>query len=129
MSGVLALGPKAKTESSFGLSGCRELVVIDPLVLDAERLKQRDRGLHHGRRTADVGVRAGEGPPQALDHVGDEADLPAPLLVRESRDVGEVGQLLRYRGQLILEAEVALPAGAVEERCLAVDAALGHGAE
>jgi hypothetical protein len=33
------------------------------------------------------------------------------------------------RAQLFLEAEVALPAGAVEERGLAVDAPLGHGAE
>src|SRR6202000_3078872 len=51
------------------------------------------------------------------------------IVVGEGRDVAEIGQLPGDRVQLFLEAEVALPAGTVEEGGLAVDAAVGHGAE
>ena len=106
-----------------------ELVVEDALVGDAERGQQFQRGFHHRRRPADVGVGALQVEAGPAQDVGDQAGLAVPVVVArlgKCWHVTEVRQFLLELPQFGVEAEVRFAAGAVVVGRLPVDAALGH---
>src|SRR5829696_9750763 len=84
--------------------GDGELVVEDPGLAAALRLKKWDRSVDHRWRSAEVGLVVGEVALPAVEHIRDETRLAVPavagLRLRQRGNEAEVRQSLPERGVL-----------------------------